>query len=140
MKRTAQKTSQDDGQRLLFSDRPTIAERTATGELIDMSQSAQANGFRWPLAVSANLHRDVQTIPRGCGRTEIVPHRWKHVFMLAAPAAAQLHRDGQAEQRVNVVLRTSNAPEKDRAHIKALSLTLERDPEGRSCFALGYCG
>ncbi len=139
MRRTAHKHSQDDGQQLLFSDRPTLADRTATGELIDMSQSAQASGFRWPLAVSATLHHDVQTIPRGCGRTEIVPQRWKHVFLLAATAAAQLQRDGQAEHRMNVVLRTSAAPERDREHIKHLCLTLERDPDGHPSFALGYC-
>ena len=76
MKRTAHKTSQDDGQQLLFSDRPTIADRTATGELIDVSNNATASGFRWPLTVSAALHRDVQTIPRGSGRAEVVSLRW----------------------------------------------------------------
>ena len=139
MRKNARKTDLDDGQQWLFSDRPTIAERTATGKLIDMSQSARANGFHWPLSVSAELHHDVQTIPKTHGSTEIVPDRWKHVFLLAATAAAQLQRDGQTEGRVNVVLRTSAAPERDREHIKALCLTLERDPEGGACFALGYC-
>ena len=139
MRRNVHKTSKDDGQQLLFSDRPTVAERTATGELIDMSESAKRGGFRWPLAISAALHHDVQTIPRGYGRTEIIPDRWKHVFTLAATAAAQLQRDGQAEHRMNVVLRTTAAPERDREHIKHLCLILERDGEGNPSFALGYC-
>ena len=139
MKRSASKSHRDDGQQLLFSDRPSIAERTATGELIDMAQSAHASGFRWPLAVSAGLHHDVQTIPLGCGRTESVPQRWKHVLLLATTAAAQLKRDGQAEHRMNVVLRTSTAPERSREHIKALCLTREHGPDDRETFALGYC-
>ena len=121
MKRTASKTRQDDGQQFLFSDRPTIADRTATGELIDISNNATASGFRWPLAVSAELHQDVQTIPRGCGRTEVVPLRWKHVLTLITPTAAQIIRDHLEKLQVNVVLRTTNAPErKPRAHQSSL--------------------
>ena len=139
MKRTARKTAPDAGQQLLFSDRPTLAERTASGELIDLGRTASANGFRWPLADSAALCRDVETIPRGCAGSEVVSRRWNHVLLLTAPAAAQLVRDRRAELRINVVLRTSAEPEKSREHLKALCLTLECDSEGRASFGLGYC-
>ena len=139
MKRTTHKTDQDDGQRWLFSDRPTVAERTATGELIDVSDNAKANGFRWPLAVSAEFCKDVQTIPRGSGRNEVPSQRWKHVFTLITPTAAQIIRDRLEKLQVNVVLRTTTAPEKSRNHIKALCLTVERSPENQESFALGYC-
>ena len=79
MKRTARKAAPDAGQQLLFSDRPTLAERIASGELLDLNRTANANGFRWPLAVSAALYRDVETIPRGCAGSEVVSRRWKHV-------------------------------------------------------------
>ena len=136
MKRTARKTAPDAGQQLLFSDRPTFVERIASGELLDLSRTASANGFRWPLAVSAALYRDVETIPRGCAGSEVISRRWKQ---LATPAAAQLLRDRRAELRINVVLRTSAEPEKSREHLKALCLTLECDSEGRVSFGLGYC-
>ena len=139
MKRTARKTAPDAGQQLLFSDRPTFVERIASGELLDLSRTASTNGFRWPLAVSAALYRDVETIPRGCAGSEVVCRRWKHVLLLTAPAAAQLLRDRRAELRINVVLRTSAEPEKSREHLKALCLTLECDSEGRASFGLGYC-
>ncbi len=139
MKRTARKAAPDAGQQLLFRDRPTFVERIAFVELVDLSRTANANGFRWPLAVSAALYRDVETIPRGCAGSEVVSRRWKHVLLLTAPAAAQLLRDRRAELRINVVLRTSAEPEKSREHLKALRLTLEHDPEGRASFGLGYC-
>ena len=139
MKRTARKIAPDADQPLLFSDRPTLAERIVSGELIDLGHVASAHGFRWPLAVSATLYRDVETIPRGCAGSEVVSRRWKHVLLLTAPAAAQLLRDRRAEGRINVVLRTSAEPEKSREHLKALCLTVERDPEGRASFGLGYC-
>ncbi len=139
MKQTARNTDLDAGQQLLFSDRPTVADRTATGELIDMSNTAKANGFRWSLAVSAKLCKDVQTIPRGSGRSEVASQRWKHVFTLITPTAAQIIRDRLEKLQVNVVLRTTTAPEKSREHIKALCLTVERSPENQESFALGYC-
>jgi hypothetical protein len=139
MKRTARRTDLDAGQQLLFSDRPTFAERTATGELIDMSNNAQTNGFRWPLAVSAELCRHVQTIPRAYARAETVASRWQHVFTLAKPAAAQIIRDRLEKLQVNIVLRTTAAPEKSREHFKALCLTVERSDEAKEAFALGYC-
>ena len=139
MKRTARKIASDADQPLLFSDRPTLAERVVSGELIDVDRVASANGFRWPLAVSAALYRDVETIPRGCAGSEVASRRWKHILLLTAPAAAQLLRDRRAELRINVVLRTSAEPEKSREHLKALCLTLERDPEGQARFGLGYC-
>ena len=139
MKRTAHKISQDDGQQLLFSARPTIADRTATGELIDVSKTPTASGFRWPLTVSAALHRDVQTIPRGSGRAEVVSLRWKHVLTLITPTAAQIIRDRLEKLQVNVVLRTTSAPERSREHIKHLCLSMERGPDDQETFALGYC-
>ena len=105
----------------------------------DISNSAQASGFRWPLAVSAELHQDVQTIPKGCGRSEVASLRWKHVFTLITPAAAQIIRDRLEKLQVNVVLRTTNASERSREHFKALCLTMEHGPEDQETFALGYC-
>lgn len=139
MRRTTHGSDQDDGQQWLFSARPTVAERTATGELIDVTNCARACGFRWPLAVSTELHHDVQTIPRGCRRTEEVSSRWKHVLTLIAPTAAQIIRDRLEKLQVNVVLRTTGAPDRSREHVKALCLSMERGSDDQETFALGYC-
>jgi hypothetical protein len=138
MKKTARNASLDAGQQMLFEYRRTIAERTAAGELTDVSHIAKSAGFRWPLAVSAKLREHVQTIPHGCTRNETVDARWQHIFLLAATAAAQVIRNRLSELKINVVLRTSAAPEKSREHFKALRLTVERDSEGCESFSLGY--
>ena len=61
------------------------------------------------------------------------------IRFLLPPVAAQFLCDRHAERRINVVSRTSAEPEKSREHLKALFLTLERDPEGQRRFGLGYC-
>ena len=83
-----------------------VCPPTTSGELIDLSRTARANSFCWPLAVSAALYRDVETVPRGCVGSETVSRRWNHVLLLATtPAAAQFLRDRRAGLRINVVLR-----------------------------------
>lgn len=138
MKRIARHIDQDGGQ-MLFTYRRTRAERIAAGELQEVSERAKAGGFRWPLAVTADLWRDVQTIPHSFTRSESVPARWQHVFLLASTAAAQILRDGLPELRINVVLRTTAGPGKSREHIKHLCLLMERADEGEETFVLGYC-
>ena len=62
MRKAVPKTDLTAGQ-MFFEYRRTLAERTAAGELIDVTRDAKAAGFRWPLAVSAELWQHVQTIP-----------------------------------------------------------------------------
>ena len=138
MKRTARHTDQDGGQ-MLFTYRRTRADRIAAGELQEVSNSAKAGGFRWPLAVTPDLWQAIQTIPRTLARSETVHARWQHVFLLASTAAAQIIRDGLPELKINVVLRTSAGPEKSKEHIKHLCLSMERTDEHGETFALGYC-
>ena len=138
MKRHARHTDQDGGQ-MLFTYRRTRAERIAAGELQEVSHSAKAGGFRWPLAVTPDLWRDIQTIPRSLARTETINARWQHVFLLASTAAAQIIRDRLPELKLNVVLRTSAGPDKSKEHIKHLCLSMERTGEDGETFALGYC-
>ena len=138
MKRTARHTDQDGGQ-MLFTYRRNRAERIAAGELQEVSPSAKAAAFRWPLAVAPDLWRDIQTIPPSLARTESSHARWQHVFLLASTAAAQIIRDGLPELKINVVLRTSAGPERSKEHIKHLCLSMERTDEGGETFALGYC-
>lgn len=124
---------------MFFEYRRTSAERIAAGELIDVTRDAKAAGFRWPLAVSAELWQHVQTLPRGASRSETVVARWQHVFLLAGTAAAQIIRDSMPELQVNVVLRTSDAPDRSREHIKTLLLSLEKGEQvGGAAFILGY--
>ena len=138
MRRTARHTDQDGGQ-MLFTYRRTRAERIAASELQEVSNSAKAAGFPWPLAVAPDLWKDIQTLPRGQTRNESVSSRWQHVFTLAKPAAAQILRDGLTELRINVVLRTSAGPDKSKEHIKHLCLARERTPDAGETFTLGYC-
>ena len=127
------------GQSQLFTYRRTRAERIAAGELQEVSHRAKAGGFRWPLTVTPDLWRDIQTIPRRLVRTETINARWQHVFLLASTAAAQIIRDGLPELKLNVVLRTSAGPDKSKEHIKHLCLTRERTDEEGETFSLGYC-
>lgn len=138
MRKADPKTDLAAGQ-MFFEYRRTIADRVAAGELIDATRSAKAAGFRWSLAVSAELWQQIQTIPRGCSSNETVAARWQHVFLLAGTAAAQIVRDTLAELQINVVLRTSDAPDRSREHIKTLHLGLEKgEPAGAAAFILSY--
>ena len=137
MRKAVPKTDLTAGQ-MFFEYRRTLAGRTAAGELIDVTRDAKAAGFRWPLAVSAELWQHVQTIPRGAPRSETVAARWQHVFLLAGTAAAQIIRENSSELQINVVLRTSDAPDRSREHIKTLHLNREKGEEaGAVAFILG---
>ena len=138
MRKTARHTDKDGGQ-MLFTYRRTRAERIAAGELQEVSHSAKAGAFRWPLAVTPDLWRDIQTIPPSLARSESIHARWQHVFLLASTAAAQIIRDGLKELKMNVVLRTSAGPDKSKEHIKHLCLTRERTDQDGETFVLGYC-
>lgn len=138
MRKADPKTNLAAGQ-MFFEYRRTLAERTAAGELIDVTRDAKAAGFRWPLAVSTELWQHVQTVPRGASRNETVAVRWQHVFLLAGTAAAQIIRDSLSELQINVVLRTSDAPDRSREHIKTLHLSLEKGEQAAgAAFILGY--
>lgn len=137
MRRTARHPDQDGGQ-MLFTYRRTRAERIAAGELQEVSPNIKAGAFRCPLVVTPDLWRDIQTVPSGLTRRETVHARWQHVLLLASTAAAQIIRDGLAELKVNVVLRTSTGPDRSKEHIKHLRLTRESTDEEGETFALGY--
>ena len=129
------------GGQLVFTYRRTHAERLAAGELRDVSAGARAAGFRWPLAVSARLWRDVETLPTASRGHETPRTRWQHLFLLAAAAAAQVQREQRQETEINVVLRTSDAPDRSREHIKTLRLHLEKVEEAPGkAFSLEYKG
>ena len=116
MKRKADHGEPDGGQ-LLFTYRRTVAERLASGELRDVTREARAAGFRWPLAVTRRLWEEVEAVPGAHRRTETPKARWQHLFLLAAPAAARMQREGGRSGEVNVVLRTTDAPRaQPRAH------------------------
>ncbi len=141
MKRKADHGEPDGGQ-LLFTYRRTVAERLASGELRDVTREAKAAGFRWPLAVTRRLWEEVEMIPGAHRRTETPKARWQHLFLLAAPAAARMQRDGGRTGEINVVLRTTDAPERSREHMKTLTLRMEdRDIEPNPLvFTLGDKG
>ena len=141
MKRTDRDPGSEAGQ-MLFTYRRTVAERRAAGELRDVSSEGKGAGFRWPLAVTSRLWNDVETIPAAYRRTETVRQRWQHLFLLASPAAAQAQRDGKQACEINVVLRTTDAPDRSREHLKTLVLRLERDDQetAMTVFTLGYKG
>ena len=132
-----------DGGQLLFTYRRTVAERLASGELRDVSREAKAAGFRWPLAITRRLWEEVEAVPSAHRRTETPKARWQHVFLLATPAAVQMQRETRRAGEINVVLRTTDAPERSREHIKALALRVEDhrdDPSAPVVFTLGYKG
>ena len=138
MKKAVPKTDRAAGQ-MFFEYRRTLAERIAAGELLDATRHARAAGFRWTLAVTAELWQHIQTVPRGAPRSETVAARWQHVILLAGTAAAQIIRDALSELQINVVLRTSDAPDRSREHIKTLHLSLEKGEQaGAAAFILGY--
>lgn len=139
MKRSAHHPAPDAGQ-LLFTYRRSVAERLASGDLRDVSNSGKGAGFRWPLAVTRRLWSDVETVPVAHRRTETPKARWHHVIVLAAPTAAQALREGKQTGEINVVLRTTDAPDRSREHIKTLVLRLERreDDPAQKLFTLGY--
>ncbi len=141
MKRTARDPGSEAGQ-LLFTYRRTVAERRAAGELRDVSSEGKRAGFRWPLAVTSQLWSDVETIPAASRRTETARQRWQHLFLLASPAAAQMQRDGKRVCEINVVLRTTDAPDRSREHLKTLVLRLENDDQeaAKIVFTLGHKG
>ena len=141
MKRTVRDLGSAAGQ-MLFTYRRTVAERRVAGELRDLSSESKGVGFRWPLMVTSQLWSDVETIPAAYRRTETVPQRWQHLCLLASPAAAQTQRDGKQACEINVVLRTTDAPDRSREHLKTLVLRLEKDDQeaGRTVFTLGYKG
>ena len=124
---------------MLFTYRRTRAERIAAGELQEVTPGTKAAAFRWPLAVTPDLWRDIQTIPPGLGRTESVHARWQHVFLLASTAAAQIIRDRLPALKMNVVLRTMAGPERSKVHVKHLCLSMEHADDGKETFTLGYC-
>lgn len=131
-----------DGGQLLFTYRRTVAERLASGELREVTHEAKAAGFRWPLAVTRRLWEEMETVPNAHRRTETTKARWQHLFLLAAPAAARMQRGSQRAGEINVVLRTTDAPERSREHMKTLALRMEnRDDEpSSSIFTLGDKG
>ena len=131
-----------DGGQLLFTYRRTVAERLASGELRDVTREAKAAGFRWPLAATRRLWEEVEAIPNAHRRSETPKARWQHLFLLAAPAAARMQREGQRTGEINVVLRTTDAPERSREHMKTLALRMEErgDEPGSSIFTLGDKG
>ena len=74
-------------------------------------------------------------------RTETAKARWQHLFVLTATAAAQAQREGKPSAEINVVLRTTDAPERSREHVKALVLRWEHDGAhgaATEMFTLGY--
>ncbi len=83
------------------------------------------------MAVTRRLWNDVETIPAAYRRTETIRQRWQHLFLLASPAAAQAQRDGKPTCEINVVLRTTDAPDRSREHLKTLVLRLEKDDRRR---------
>ncbi|MBE7156892.1 MAG: hypothetical protein INR62_00395 [Rhodospirillales bacterium] len=142
MKRSIQPTDGDAGQ-MLFTYRRSLAERLASGDLRDASTSGKTAGFRWPLAVTRRLWDDVEAVPAAYRRTETAKARWQHLFVLTATAAAQMRREGKPSAEINVVLRTTDAPERSREHVKALTLRWERDDAHGAAlemFTLGYHG
>lgn len=141
MKKSVRHTDQGDGQ-MLFTYRRTFAERLASGDLRDVSSLAKSAGFHWRLATTKRLFCDVEAVPSAHGRTESVRRRWQHLFVLASPVAVQLRQDGTKEKEINVVLRTTDAPERSREHIKSLVLRRETAGDGvaDSVFTLGYRG
>lgn len=144
MKRNTLPTDADaDARQMLFTYRRSLAERLASGDLRDVSANAKAGGFRWPVAVSRRLWEDVETVPAAYRRSETAPARWRHLFVLTATAAAQARRENKASVEINVVLRTTDAPERSREHIKTLVLRWERDDAAgaaRETFTLGHRG
>ena len=143
MKRSPHPGDADAGQ-MSFTYRRSLAERLASGELRDVSASGKAAGYRWPVAVTRRLRDDVEAVPAAYRRTETAKARWQHLFVLTATAAAQARREGKPLAEINVVLRTTDAPERSREHIKTLLLRWERDDaqEGAAVemFTLGYKG
>lgn len=141
MKRTAKTNEAKEGQ-MLFTYRRTISERLASGELRDVTVQARAAGFRWPLAASELLSTMVDQVPPAHRHEETVSRRWQHIFLLASAAAAQMGREGGSEKEINVVLRSSNAPDRSREHIKTLLLRRERSTgdDAPDQFALSYKG
>ena len=141
MKRKVDHPEPDAGQ-LLFTYRRTVVERLASGELRDVSREAKAAGFPWPLAVTRRLWEEVEAIPSAHRHTESARARWQHLFLLAAPAAVQMQREGRQAGEINVVLRTTNAPDRSREHMKTLALRAEDrggEPD-QAGFTLGYKG
>lgn len=103
------------------------------------SAHAQAAGFRWPLAVTARLWVDLESVPAPHRHRETVARRWHDVLLLVAAAAAQLRRDNRSATSVKVILHTTGAPERSREHLKTLHLDREPDgANGRENFILGY--
>ena len=140
MKRPDRNNDPGGGQ-MVFTYRRTRPERLAAGELRDVSACAKAAGFRWPLAVSVRLWSDVETVPAACRRQETTRTRWQHLFLLAAAAAAQVQREHRQETEINVVLRTSDAPDRSREHVKTLRLRRENIEEAPGMtFSLEYKG
>ena len=139
MKKSAHHSAPDAGQ-LLFTYRRSVAERLASGDLRDVSSNAKSAGFRWPLAVTQRLWSDVETVPVAHRRRETPKARWQHVFLLAAPAAAQALREGKQTGEINVVLRTTDAHDRSREHIKTLVLRSEpgEDNPAQRVFTLGH--
>ena len=107
-----------------------------------MTREAKAAGFRWPLAATRRLWEEVEAIPNAHRRSETPKARWQHLFLLAAPAAARMQREGQRTGEINVVLRTTDAPERSREHRRTMARrTEDRDDEpGSSVFTLGDKG
>jgi hypothetical protein len=141
MRKSAHNPESDAGQ-MLFTYRRSFSERLVSGEMRDVSGSSNCAGFRWPLAVTRRLWDDVEAVPSAYRRNETPKSRWQHLFLLAAPAAAQMQREGKQTGEINVVLRTTGAPDRSREHIKTLVLRLEhRDDEpAQAVFTLGYKG
>lgn len=146
MKRSARHLEADVDQ-MLFTYRRTVTERFAPGDLRDASAIARTVGFRWPLAVSERLWHDVETVPTAYQRTETARARWQHLLVLAATAAAQLQREAKEALEINVVLRTSDATERSREHIKTLVLRREKSGDAAASqsaaatvFTLGHKG
>ena len=127
---------------MFFTYRRTVAERLAAGELRDVSRDGRTFGFRWPLAVTRRLWDDVDAVPAAFRRAETPRQRWQHLFLLAAPAVAQVQREGLPTKEINVVLRTTDAPERSREHVKPLVLRQEDSDAGQPqpWFTLSYKG
>ena len=143
MKRPARGIADADPGQMVFTYRRSLCERLASGELRDVSAKAKGAGYRWPLAVTRALWDDVEAVPPAHRQTQTAKARWQHLFVLTAAAAAQVKREGKPSAEINVVLRTTDAPERSREHIKTLVLRWEReDVEGvpREIFTLGHKG
>ena len=125
---------------MIFTYHRSLAERLEAGELRDVSAEAKAGGFRWPLAATRQLAEAVEQVPPTRQREETARGRWQHIFLLVAPAAAQMERESSTEKEINVVLRTSGAADRSREHVKTLLLCRERGGDTPDQFTLGLKG